>query len=63
MLMNIMNEHGLSNSLKIEIYTGLEQAEEISLVLSELANQINEGGGVIAVEPVSHLMNVKKFSD
>jgi len=43
------------------MYTGSEQAEEISLIFSELANQINEGGGVIAVEPVSHLMNVKKF--
>lgn len=31
---NEYNEHGLSDSLKLEIYTGSEQAEEISLVLS-----------------------------
>lgn len=58
---NEFNAHGLSNSLKIEIYTSSEQAENIAKVLSELANKMTEGGGVVAIEPVSKLMNVKKL--
>lgn len=55
-------QQGLCNSLKVEIYTRSEQAEEIATVLSELAINMTEGGGVVAVEPVSTLMNVKKLS-
>jgi len=58
---NEFNSQGLSESLKIEIYTGTEQAETIAIVLSELANTMTEGGGVVAIEPVSKLINVKKL--
>ena len=58
---NEFNAHGLRDSLKSEINTSSEQAENIAKVLSELANKMTEGGGVVAIEPVSKLMNVKKL--
>ncbi len=58
---NEFNQYGLSDGLKIEIYTSSEQAEEIAKALSELAVNMTEGGGVVAIEPVSRLMNVKKL--
>jgi nitrogen regulatory protein P-II 1 len=53
---------GFSENMKIEIYTDSEQAEAIAQQLSELANAMTEGGGVIAIEPVSTLLNVRKLS-
>ena len=59
---NEFNPLGLSESLKIEIYTSSEQGENIAGLLSELASKMTEGGGVVAIEPVSKLMNVKKLA-
>lgn len=58
---NEFNPQGLSESLKIEIYTSSEQSEKVATVLSDLANNMTQGGGVVAIEPVSKLMNVKKL--
>lgn len=49
--------------MKIEIYTLTEQAAEIARVLSGLANDMTEGGGIVAIEPVAELFNVKKLRD
>ncbi len=54
-------QFGFSENMKIEIYTTEEQSIEIARVLSELANEMTEGGGVIAIEPLSQLLNVKKL--
>ena len=54
---------GFSENMKIEIYTSSEQAEEIAQMLADLANKMTEGGGVVAIEPVSKLLNVRKLSD
>lgn len=59
---NEFNPLGLSESLKIEIYTSSEQGENIAGLLSELANKMTDGGGVVAIEPVAKLMNVKKLT-
>ena len=59
---NEFNPMGLSESLKSEIYTSSEQGENIAGVVSELASKMTEGGGVVAIEPVSKLMNVKKLA-
>ncbi len=58
---NDYNENGFSESMKIEIYTTQKQAEEIVIILSELANDMTEGGGVVAIEPVHSLLNVRKI--
>jgi len=50
------------DNMKIEIYTGAEQAKEIAESLSLLANEMTEGGGVVAIEPVADLFNVKKLT-
>jgi len=55
--------NGFSESMKIEIYTLTEHAAEIAGVLSVLANDMTEGGGVVAIEPVAELFNVKKLRD
>ena len=47
--------------MKIEIYTNEENAEELAIVLSELADEMTEGGGIVAIEPLSKLLNVKKL--
>ena len=54
-------EFGFSDNMKIEIYTHESQAQDIASVLSELAEEMTEGGGIIAIEPLSHLLNVKKL--
>lgn len=54
-------QEGLCDSLKIEIYTSSEQADEIATSLAKLAASMTEGGGVVAIEPVSRLYNVKKL--
>ena len=52
---------GFSENMKIEIYTSEDQAEKIAELLSELGNEMTEGGGIIAIEPLSKLLNVKKL--
>ena len=59
---NEFTEDGFSDSMKIEIYTHAEQAEEIAEVLSVLANELTEGGGMVAIEPVANLFNVRKLT-
>ena len=54
-------EFGFSENMKIEIYTNEEQAEQLAIVLSELADEMTEGGGIIAIEPLSKLLNVRKL--
>ena len=54
-------EFGFSENMKIEIYTNEENAEELAIVLSELADEMTEGGGIIAIEPLSKLLNVRKL--
>lgn len=56
-------EFGFSENLKVEIYTSEDQAEKIAELLSILANEITEGGGIVAIEPLSKLLNVKKVQN
>ncbi len=58
---NGFNPFGFSDNMKVEIYTTAEQAEIIATELSALADQLTAGGGVIAIEPVNQLMNVRKI--
>jgi hypothetical protein len=58
---NEYSKNGFSDSMKIEIYTHSIQAKEIALVLADIANDMTEGGGVVAIEPVLKLMNVRKI--
>lgn len=59
---NEYDDNGFSENLKIEIYTTTEQAEEIADMLAQKANEMTEGGGVIAIQSVDTLMNVKKIN-
>ena len=59
---NNFSPFGFSDNMKIEIYTTEEQAKTIAAELSSLADQLTEGGGVIAIEPVDQLMNVRKLN-
>lgn len=58
---NEFAEFGFSENMKIEIYTTTTQAREIARVLAKRGNEMTEGGGVIAIEPLSELLNVKKI--
>ena len=58
---NGFSPYGFSENMKIEIYTTAEQAESIAVELAALADNWTEGGGVIAIEPVNQLMNVRKL--
>lgn len=58
---NEYNDNNLSKSMKIEIYTSAKQAQEIAPILSKLTNDLTEGGGVVVIEPVLTLLNVKKL--
>lgn len=58
---NEFNEFGFSDNMKIEIYTSAEQAEIIADTLSRIANESTAGGGVIAIEEVKQLLNVRKL--
>lgn len=60
---NYYQKSGLSDSVKVEIYATSEQAEKIALQLSQLGESMTEGGGLVAIEPVSKLMNVKKLKE
>ncbi len=59
--LNAYSPQGLCESLKIEIYTSSEQADGIAIRLFKLATSMTEGGGLVAIEPVSNLLNVKKI--
>ena len=59
---NEFNNFGFSDSMKIEVYTSDQHAEKIAETLSTLANEMTEGGGVIAIEPVNKLFNLKKLT-
>ena len=59
---NTFEPHGFSDNMKIEVYTTTDQAEEVALQLSRLADEMTEGGGVIAIEPITALMNVRKLN-
>lgn len=58
---NEFAEFGFSENMKIEIYTTTRQAREIARVLAQRGNEMTEGGGVVAIEPVTELLNVKKL--
>ena len=58
---NNFSPYGFSENMKIEIYATQNQAETIAEELSSLANQLTKGGGVVAIEPVTRLMNVRKL--
>ena len=58
---NNFSPFGFSDNMKIEIYTAEEQAETIAAELASLADQLTEGGGVVAIEPVLKLLNVRKL--
>ena len=60
---NNFDPFGFSDNMKLEIYTTEEQAESIALALSALADGMTEGGGLIAIEPVTRLMNVRKIGN
>jgi nitrogen regulatory protein PII len=59
--LNEYSPQGLCDSLKVEIYTSSEQADGIASALSKMATNMTEGGGVVAIEPVTKLLNVKKI--
>lgn len=59
---NEFHLHGFSDNMKIEIYTTEVQAEEIATALSSLADELTVGGGVVAIESVTKLFNVKKLN-
>lgn len=54
-------EYGFSDNLKVEIYTNETQAQEVAEIISNLSGEMTEGGGIVAIEPVSNLYNVKKL--
>jgi nitrogen regulatory protein PII len=58
---NEFHEFGFSDNMKVEVYTSAEQAEVVADALSKLANEMTEGGGVVAIEPVNKLLNVRKL--
>ncbi len=58
---NEFNEFGFSDNIKIEVYTSAEQAEIVAETLSKIGNEMTEGGGVVAIEPVDKLLNVRKL--
>ncbi len=58
---NQFNEFGFSDNMKIEIYTSAEQAEIVADTLTSMADEMTEGGGVVAIEPVNKLLNVRKL--
>ena len=60
--LNEYSPQGLRDSLKVEIYTTSEQADAIAITLSKLAKKMTEGGGLVAIEPVSKLFNVEKVT-
>lgn len=58
---NEFHTFGFSENMKIEVYTSEQHAEKIADTLSTLANEMTEGGGVVAIEPVNKLYNVRKL--
>lgn len=58
---NEFHPFGFSENMKIEVYTSTDHSEKIAETLATLANDMTEGGGVIAIEPVTTLLNVRKL--
>ena len=58
---NEFSPYGFSDNMKVEIYTTEEQAQAVAAELSALADQLTQGGGVVAIEPVQQLLNVRKL--
>lgn len=58
---NEFTEFGFSENMKIEIFTTTKQARDIARRLVQRGNEMTEGGGMVAVEPVTELFNVKKL--
>jgi len=58
---NEFDRFGFSDNLRLEIYTQPEQAEALAQTLAQLANELTDGGGVVAIEPVSVLLNVRQL--
>ena len=58
---NEYHPFGFSENMKIEVYTSEEHAEVIEDTLATMANEMTEGGGVVAIEPVTTLLNVRKL--
>lgn len=59
---NEFSDYGLCESLKVEVYTNAEEAQRIADIFSEMAKRMTEGGGIVAIEPVSALLNNKKLT-
>ncbi len=59
---NEFNDYGLCDSLKVEVYTSADEAQRIAEFFSQLARKMTEGGGVVAIEPVTSLLNNKKLT-
>ena len=60
---NSFSPYGFSDNMKVEIYTTADQSEVIAAELAALGDQLTEGGGVVAIEPVQQLLNVRKLGD
>ncbi len=58
---NEFSPYGFSDNMKVEIYTTEAQAESVAAELAALADQLTQGGGIVAVEPVAQLLNVRKL--
>ena len=60
---NEFHPFGFSENMKVEIYTEEKQAEQLAESLSELANRLTDGGGIVVIEPVAMLYNMHKFDN
>ena len=56
---NEYSSTGLSDSIKVETYCESSQAESIAEALAQLAAELTETGGIVAIEPVSRLYNLR----
>ena len=60
---NEFHEFGFSENMKVEVYTSEAQAQTVADTLATLANEMTVGGGMVAIEPVHTLLNVRKLDD
>ena len=58
---NEFHPFGFSENMKVEVYTSENNAQKIATTLATLANDMTEGGGVVAIEPINSLLNVRKL--
>jgi len=49
----------LYENTKLEIYAPIDKAQEIATFLSQLLKERTENGGIVAIEPVTQLLNYK----